>query len=250
MKSILNYKLDKQQAAGWFIGQSGFVFKSCDTVLVIDPYLSDSVAKVSPGLKRRIPAPIAPADLKVDIFITTHDHLDHLDPETIAEYRYKDTTTFVAPRLASKKLKQLGIKSENIVTVDVGCVENVRNVRIEGIFTVPNDPAAADTAGYFVKFANGRNFYHSSDTDSSPLLLAAAPNAEVGLFCINGKWGNMGIEKAAELAMKVNPKFAIPHHYDIMELNSENPETFKYQLNYYRPDIKVIIPKILEPFVW
>ncbi|MGA2914693.1 MAG: MBL fold metallo-hydrolase [Sedimentisphaerales bacterium] len=250
MQQILDFKLESSQAALWFVGQSGFICKSCDTIVAIDPYLSDSIAKLSPKLKRIIPVPIEPADLKTDIFIVTHDHLDHLDPETIAGYRYKDTTKFVAPSLACRKLQQLGIKSNNIRTVDVGQSEQIGSVHIKGIYTIPNEPAVVDTAGYLVRFQNGRSFYHTSDTDLSPLLLAVAPHAEAGLFCINGKWGNMSVEKAVELAVKVRPRFAIPHHYDIMELNYENPETFRYLMSYAEPQIRVEILQIMKPFVW
>ncbi len=250
MRRILDFKLKPSQAALWFLGQSGFICKSCETTIVIDPYLSNLIAKTSPRMKRAVAVPIDPANLKADIFIVTHDHLDHLDPETIAPYRFKDTTKFVAPKLACEKLRQLGIKNNNIITIDVGQSRQIGKVSIEGIFTVPNEPAVSDTAGYLVRFLNGRSFYHTSDTEFTPQLLAKAPHAEVGLFCINGKWGNMGVEKAVELAVKVRPRFAIPHHYDMMELNYENPETFKYIMGYTEPQITVEILKIMKPFVW
>jgi L-ascorbate 6-phosphate lactonase len=250
MKNIIEYQLAEDKAGLWFIGQSGFIFKACGAIIAIDPYLSDSVARVSPGLTRLYPPPIEPQDLKVDILITTHNHLDHLDPDTITPYQHKKDTLFVAPRLACQKLAKLGIAAENIIKIDSGEVKIVRNIKIFGIYTVPNDPAAIDTAGYKIVFPNEKSIYHCADTDLSDLLLQCAPSADVGLFCINGKWGNMGVEKAATLAQKVNPQYAIPHHYDLMAHNGENPETFRYQLNYYRPDIKVVIPKILEPFMW
>lgn len=250
MKAILDYSLNSQQAALWFLGQSGFILKSCGKVIVIDPYLSDSVAKVSPKLTRVYPPPIEPALLKADIFIVTHDHLDHLDPETICPYVYKDSTIFIAPRLACERLKSMGIGSNNIVRIDSGQEQVVKNIKIRGIYAIPNEAAVMDTTGYRIEFENGRSVYHSSDTGFSPLLLECAPAAEVVLVCINGLWGNLDIEEAALLANKVNPKIVIPHHYDVMKLNSRDPEIFKYQMNYINPDINVKIPKLLEPVVW
>lgn len=250
MNRIKGQKLKDHQACIWFTGQSGFIVKSCDITLAIDLYLSDSVAKVSPRLTRKYPPPVNPSELDVDIYIVTHDHLDHLDPETIEQYPKKDSTIFVAPRLACKKLESIGIKKENIIKIDSGETETIKNVEITGVYTIPNSPDAIDTAGYKVVFPNGRNFYHTSDTGLSEVLLECAPQTELVLPCINGKWGNMNIEQAATLAMKVKPKYAMPHHYDLMELNSENPETFKYQLNYYDPEIQVVIPKLMEPFIW
>ncbi len=250
MERILNFELKENQAALWFLGQSGFVIKSAGVTVAIDPYLSNSVAKVSPSLTRNYPPPIKTSALKIDIYIATHNHLDHLDPETIADYKYKDTTTFVGPRFACAKFAALGIASQNIVKIDSGETKQVKGVGISGIYAVANDPTVIDTAGYKIVFSNSRSVYHSSDTDFSQLLLQSVPSAEVGLFCINGKWGNLNIEQAAELANKVNPRFALPHHYDLMKLNSENPETFKYQMNYINSRIEVKIPKLMQPFVW
>lgn len=250
MDRILKHKLIENQAALWFLGQSGFVIKSAGITLAIDPYLSDSVTKVSPSLTRRYPAPIEPSALNVDIYIATHDHLDHLDPETVAPYKHKEATMFVGPRFVCNKFASLGVPKQNIVKIESGESKKVREVDITGIYALANEPAAIDTAGYKIVFANGRSVYHTADTGYSPLLLKCAPSAEVGLFVINGKWGNLNIEQAAELADMVNPRFAIPHHYDLMELNSENPDTFKYQMNYINPRIEVKIPMLMQPFVW
>jgi L-ascorbate 6-phosphate lactonase len=247
---ITNYELQSSQAGLWFIGQSGFIIKSCGKTVTIDPYLSDSVSKVSPRLKRVMAVPLEPSELKTDIFIVTHDHLDHLDPETIEAYRYKDLTTFVGPRFACRKLIELNIPEKNIVKIDVGETRKVEGVEITGIYTVPNEEAVIDTAGYKIEFENGRSVYHTSDTDLSPMVLECAPQVEVMVVCINGKWGNLNIDKAVELVRRVRPKFAVPHHYDVMELNSENPHAFEYQMSHANPEIEVRILKVMEPFVW
>jgi L-ascorbate 6-phosphate lactonase len=250
LEIILKQELKENQAALWFLGQSGFIIKSANKTVAIDLYLSNSVAKISPSLTRLYPPPIQPSALKVDIYIATHDHLDHLDPETVASYMHKNTTMFVGPRFVCNKFYALGIPHQNIAKIESGESKNLNGVDITGIYAIPNEPAAIDTAGYKIVFANGRSVYHTSDTGYSHLLLECAPSAEVGLFVINGKWGNLNIEQAAQLANKVNPRFAIPHHYDLMELNSENPETFKYQMNYINPRIEVKITKPAEPFIW
>lgn len=250
MNTILDFSLESQQAALWFLGQSGFTTKSCGTVIVIDPYLTDSAAKISPKLTRLYPPPVDPSLLKADIFIITHDHLDHLDPETITDYQHKETTTFVAPRLACEKLRQLSIPDNNIIQIDSGQTKTVSGIDITGIYAIPNEPAVIDTTGYLIVFPNGRSIYHSADTGFSDLLLDCAPKAEVALVCINGQWGNLNVEQAAQLVNRVEARYAIPHHYDMMELNAKNPEIFAYQMSYVNPKIETKILPVFEPFVW
>ncbi len=251
MKSILNYALDDDQAGLWFLGQSGYIFRSATTTVVIDPYLSDSVRDIAPEFGRLYPPPLAPSDLQADIYVVTHDHLDHLDPQTIQGYRHCAQTTFVAPRLAAKKLAALGIAPANIVRVDAGESVTVRGVQITGVYALPAEAEVIDTTGYWIAFANGRNIYHTSDTEFCDLLVQCAPKAEVLLVCINGKDGNMGAQPAARLAKAVAPRVAaIPNHYDLMALNAENPQVFAYFVRQECPTVPVKILHPLEPLIW
>jgi len=250
MKDVKNYNLDADEASIWFLGQAGYLIKSNNRIVAIDPYLSNSVAKIAPELTRAVEVPFEPSQLDVDIYIVTHDHLDHLDPETIEAYRYKNKTTFVAPRLAVKKLISLGVPAENIVQIDAGQAKKIKDVEISSIYAIPNEPDVIDTCGYKLEFKNGRSVYHSSDTGFSDLLLDCVPKTEVALLCINGKWGNMGPKEAADVAVRVNPQTAIPNHYDVMSLNSENPQTFKFLVEQKSNSIDVKILEIMKPFVW
>lgn len=96
MQDVLDFALRPGQAALWFLGQAGFLLRSGGITVTIDPYLSDSVSAIAPEFGRRYPAPLEPHELHVDVFIVTHNHRDHLDPETLGAYRYKDSL-IVAP---------------------------------------------------------------------------------------------------------------------------------------------------------
>ena len=238
------------QACLWFLGQAGYFLNSCGTTVVIDPYLSDSASRHTPELARLLPVPVEPQELRADVFIVTHAHDDHLDPETVGPYQHKETTTFVAPRFAAAKLPDFDVPAGNIVRIDTGERKTVRGIEITGVYAVPNDPAAIDTAGYRLEFPNGRSVYHSSDTGMSDVLLRAVPQAEVLLVCINGKWGNLGPAEAARLAAAVRPAVAIPNHYDMMAVNTENPAAFAFHMKRHAADIAVRILDIMESFVW
>ncbi|NLF29527.1 MAG: MBL fold metallo-hydrolase [Planctomycetes bacterium] len=251
MKDILDLPLDDDQAALWFLGQAGYVIRAGDLSVAIDPYLTDSVGRVNPPFARALPVPLAPERLKVDVFIVTHDHLDHLDPDTIAAYAHKATTLFVAPRLAARKLASLGIGADRIRRVDAGETADLDGLAVTGVYAVPTGPDVVDTTGYLLTFANGRTVYHSSDTAASDLLAKAAPKTpEVMLVCINGKYGNLSVEQAVRLTAAVRPRVAVPNHYDLMALNSENPDTFVHFMHQAEPSVRVEVLEIMRPFVW
>jgi L-ascorbate 6-phosphate lactonase len=251
MDAIASFSLRDHQAALWYLGQAGYIFRAAGKLVTIDPYLSDSAAGGVAGFKRLVPIPIQPEQLQVDLFIVTHDHLDHLDPETIRRYGHKDSTAFVAPRLAARKLAELGVPHQAIHVVDTGGRAVIADVTVEGVFALPTSPGVLDTTGYKLTFANGRSVYHASDTGFTPLLLDAAPKGvEVLLVPINGKWGNLSVEQAVELAAAVKPRFALPNHYDMMPLNAENPDTFRWLFEARKLAGCCVIPTIMKPFVW
>jgi L-ascorbate 6-phosphate lactonase len=251
MKSIFEHPLALTEAALWWLGQAGYVVRASGMTVALDPYLTDSAAANAPEFTRLHPPPIIPEELRVDVYVITHDHADHLDPETIRRYPAKSDTWFVAPRLAARRLHELGVPEERIVRLDVGETRAVGAVEASGVFALPTGADVLDTTGYLLRFANGRSVYHTSDTAFHPLVLAAAPREpDVMLVPINGKWGNLAPEQAVELAAAVRPRFLFPNHYDLMALNSENPETFRWFCKQRGLGARCVIAGRLEPFVW
>jgi L-ascorbate 6-phosphate lactonase len=81
-------------------------------------------------------------------------------------------------------------------------------------------------------------------------LKAAPKNIDVLLTCINGKWGNLNLNEAIKLTQAVEPRYVIPNHYDIMALNSENPESFKVFCKFAGVKSEVVILEAMEEFIW
>ena len=232
MDTILNRPLRPDEIGLWYLGQAGYVIRSAGRTVAIDPYLTDSAAERAPACTRLLPVPIRPEDLRVDVFIVTHDHLDHLDPQTIRRYPAKESTMFVAPHLACETPRALGVPEANITCVDVGAKAALNGMTIEGIYALATDKKTADTAGYVIRFESGRSVYHSADTGFCPRLLESPPAAEALLVCINGRWGNLSAAEAAKLAAAVRPRFAIPNHYDMMRPNMADPADFARLVNH------------------
>src|SRR5258708_25985957 len=169
MRTIQNHSLGPNQAALWFLGQAGYVIRAADVTVAIDPYLSNSAAANAAEFTRLIPPPIPPEGLRVDLYLVTHDHLDHLDPETIRRYPYQNHTQFVAPRLAARKLLELGVQPRQVMRLDAGEHWKWNDVTIHGVFALPTGADVLDTTEFLLIFANGRRVYHTSHTTLTPL---------------------------------------------------------------------------------
>ena len=78
-----------------WLGQAGLLFETNGKTIIIDPYLSDSVAQMEPHNKRRVPIEEKFLKLKPDYIVLTHNHLDHTDPETLKYYLSADSKVCV-----------------------------------------------------------------------------------------------------------------------------------------------------------
>jgi L-ascorbate 6-phosphate lactonase len=69
---------DPEGLSLWFLGCNGFVIRSPEATVYVDPYFGDGHP---PGVVRMIPVPMDPADATVcDAVLATHEHIDHMHP--------------------------------------------------------------------------------------------------------------------------------------------------------------------------
>lgn len=198
-----------------WIGQSGYILNDDKTEICIDPYLSDVVNRVA-GRKRMVPCPIAPQDLKSDIVICTHNHLDHLDIDAIPAMNL-NKLTFYAPKDCKNKLLELGVK--HYVQFDEGEKFKVGNFEFEAVFADHTVPAI----GVIVRHG-AKVLYFSGDTYYNKKLETI--KCDFMFICINGKLGNMNVKEAVNLTNIINPRVGIPSHYGMFYSNTENPHKY------------------------
>lgn len=205
-----------------FLGQSGYILKSGSTEIIIDPYLSDSVNRVE-GRPRTLPIPINPKDIICDAVICTHNHLDHLDPDTVSEIPPEQH--FITTNEGVAELKKLG--RENAAALNVGDSIKVGDFQITAVFA----DHTVEAFGLIVK-AENKTLYFSGDTLFNEKLFKISEYApDITFICINGRLGNMNVDEALITAKKIGAKINIPNHYDMFESNSENPLLFSEKID-------------------
>lgn len=245
IEEILNAPTSQNRFYLWWLGQSGFLIKWKDKFLLFDPYLSESLSKkydrTNKPHVRMTELVVDPAKLDfINVVTSSHNHTDHLDPETLLALRNGNPDMkMVLPEANIHVAKErLGDEAPEMIGMDKGRIEKVCGFEFHGISAAHNDVEKDSEGrcvymGYLVKFGPF-TVYHSGDTlwhkDLVQELLPHAP--DLVLLPINGNVPERGVEgnlngtEAAALAKAVNARCAIPCHYDMFEFNTESPEEF------------------------
>ena len=245
----------------WWLGQSGFLIKWGNQFILLDPYLSDSLtAKYSQTEKPHVRVTeqvIDPINLSfVDLVTSSHNHTDHLDGETLNKISEstdrniklvlpKANVEFANARLQENPNIQLvGINEHNPITIG--------DFRINGIAAAHNEIERDENGnpkfmGLIISFGQW-SIYHSGDTLWHSELISELLkfSIDVAIVPINGNKperkvaGNLNGAEAAAVSKAVNAKIAIPHHFDMFEFNTANPEEFTTTCNRLDQRYKVL----------
>lgn len=245
MREIRECRVPRGAVGIWWLGQNSFLFKSPEgTVVSTDLYLTNSCVGVAPpgmDFNRRVPVLIAPGEVDVDIYCCTHSHQDHADPETIEGLRNKEAAHFVGPHPVCDIYRQQKIESGRIVPAWPDCELELRDVVIRGTFSLPTDDTDLNHMGFVFQFGGGPRIYMTGDTAESELLESARRHKpELMITCINGGFKNLSHDQAARLAAQIQPRVAVPCHYDMFPDNAADPKQFRAALKLRAPAVEYL----------
>ena len=212
-----------------WLTQAGLLFDNDRIRIMVDPYLSDSVGKRSPEKHRRIPVDERFFDADPDVIIITHDHLDHLDPETLEVLLARSTKsiTFLAPENAYMKLRQSG-GGHNYVLLAPHSVWSQGGVTFYSVKAEHSDRTAAG----FIIDDGKKTYYTSGDTLYNydvidDVLDLVEGGVDYAFLPINGVGNNMNAKDAADFAYEIGAKCAVPLHYGLFD--SLDPTEFDFE---------------------
>lgn len=228
-------------ALAW-LGQAGFLVRTASQTILIDPYLSDFLAKKYRGRefphKRLMPPPLTIADVeKLDLVLCTHRHSDHMDPETLLQIAERHPACrFIIPAADVDHARGLGLPADRLLPIDAG--ETLAPANLLAISAVPaaHEMLARDAAGrcrflgYVVEIA-GLTLYHSGDTVVYPDLSTTL--GRLGIDCallpVNGRDefrttrgvpGNMSAADAMALCRTAGIPLLMPCHFGLFAFNT------------------------------
>lgn len=217
----------------YFIGQAGLLFDVDGIKIAVDPYFSDEVKKYESKNYRRQPVDKKFAELKPDVLIITHSHLDHYDKPTVEKYLNRGGITVLSPYSVWQDIHGYGGENEYIL-FDAYTSVTINGVRFQAVYAAHSDLSAIG-----VIINDGENAYYvTGDTLYSEKVFKSLPNEKYkAVFMpINGKGNNMNVVDAERFAERVNAENAVPLHFGMFDEMTGKEFGFK----------KAVIPQIYK----
>lgn len=232
-----------------WLGQAGFLMRTAAMNIVIDPYLSDSLAEKYRGKifphERMMPAPIDPEALQpIDIVLCTHGHTDHMDAATLGPLVDANSNCqFVMPAAEYGKAVACGVPADRIFPVDVDDLLQMNESLAIDVIASAHERIERDDAGrhhflgYVLRFGD-ITIYHSGDTVDYAGLDERLSRCDIDLALLpcngrdafrreHGVPGNMNIDEAADLCRRAGINDLVPHHFGLFDFNTANPSALR-----------------------
>jgi len=202
-----------------WLGQAGLLFEHHGYKVMIDPYLSDSVKEINPKNYRRKPVDESLFDIKPDMMIFTHNHLDHYDPETVGKFIAEDSAmTVLAPSSVWGEVRKIGGNNNYVLF-------NRHTQWSEGglVFTAVKAEHSDPTPIGVIIDDGEKKYYVTGDTLYNEEIFADIPNDIYAVFLpVNGVGNNMNMTDAARFAKRVGAEKIVPIHtgmFDELDAN-------------------------------
>jgi L-ascorbate 6-phosphate lactonase len=212
-EKIKSTKVNKGEIALFYLAQAGFLIKTAShKTYVIDAYLSDSAERIF-NFKRMIPSVISPEEIDADLYLSTHSHVDHLDPDALPVIAKNKKTFFIGSTDCEELYVQNNIPKERYHVLKLNDEWKDKEITIKAVYADHGD-LAPDAIGMLIDI-EGIKIYHAGDTCYSPDKIMASINSDVDIMIapINGQYGNLNALETCKLAVLIMPKIVIASHF-------------------------------------
>lgn len=197
-----------------WIGQAGLLIETKGKKILVDPYLSDSVVRVNPRNYRRQPINNAFLEMQPDILICTHNHLDHLDPETVPHYLNREQSVLIlSPDSCFQELKKFG-GNHNYVKFDRHTEWTEGEIHF---YSVLADHSDTTPIGVIMDDGDMRIYITGDTLYNEDIFEDIRQPIDVLFLPINGVGNNMNKIDAARFARKISPKKVVPLHWGMFD---------------------------------
>jgi L-ascorbate metabolism protein UlaG (beta-lactamase superfamily) len=155
-----------------------------------------------------------------DIILVGHEHMHHCSLVDIDRVR-RPHTVIVCDQSAARKI------DPPVMALEPGGIAEIGGILIEAVpaynLHTSFHPKRKGYLGFIVTL-EGERVYHAGDTDFIPEMREF--EVDIALLPVSGTHV-MGPEEAAQAALALKPKVAIPTHYGMLDADMAVAESFR-----------------------
>jgi L-ascorbate metabolism protein UlaG (beta-lactamase superfamily) len=232
-----------------WLGQGGFEIFYKDVHLLIDPYLSDYLAKKYKCCEfdhvRMMPPPVISSEIKdLNFIFCTHEHADHLDPETVPLLLNNNPACkLIAPKAEKEYILKIVQNENQIKYVNAYyTIEHGADLRVEVLPSAHEDLKTDSHGNYYclgyILQLGDLKIYHSGDCVPFVSLeqelkkrkvdIALLPvNGRDEFRCSKGIVGNFTFEESVELCSRADIPVMICQHFGMFRFNTVDENLLK-----------------------
>ena len=231
----------------YWLGQAGFIIEMAGYRIIIDPYLSNSLAeKYKDGLRsyeRMMPAPITIDALdRIDLVLCTHHHTDHMDSATLAPLarRYPNLKFVVPAALLALAREKIGVEDRRLILMVAGqSIKPLEGMTVHAV-RASHETLETDAQGQhrflgYILESKDCSLFHSGDTIPFEGQNAeiAAFKPDLALLPVNGRSkelletgvpGNLFLAEAIMLCDEARIPAMMAHHFGMFAFNTLSPD--------------------------
>jgi L-ascorbate metabolism protein UlaG (beta-lactamase superfamily) len=262
-------RVGKEGITLWWLGQASFALRKGGTLLLLDPYLSDTLAEKYRGQlfphERMSPVPVDPATITgLAGVLCTHGHTDHMDPGTLRAVQASSDPVFVVPRAERDRAIDRGVPPARLIEINAGESVTAGGISIRAVPSAHEDLVQDADGSYFhlgyVLDVGGVRIYHSGDCVpyAGQADLLRDLDVHVALLPVNGRDtnrsgngvpGNFHWYEAVQLCRDAGIPALVCHHWGMFGFNTVDPDQLRRDLSSAAGDLAWTVPRIGEPLL-
>jgi len=254
LQNVDEYEVKQGFITLWSLGGAGFILKSPESTIYIDPYCGGALKNEGLTVMRMIPLPFNASDVKkIDAAVISHEDPDHLNEDFIFPICKNTNCLFVGPPSVTNLLKSWEVAENRIVSLKEHQEKKINDIRV--IAFPSNDPNPKTANTYIFEIGNVRIF-HAGDSLWTEEFFKISQKYKIDIALISLGVNPPGIKyyntpgEVLQIASDLRAKVLIPMHWDLWNFAIYNPHLVEHEAKSRNMKISVVILRIGQSFTY